>query len=55
MAKDSAPLTDAEHAATFPPGTPHSVINAFKEPVDTKPADPREAVKEEKKGKKDDA
>lgn len=54
MAKTSdKPLTDAEHAATFPPGTPHSVINAFRESVDTKPADPREAVKEEKK--KDEA
>jgi hypothetical protein len=43
-------LANAKHAATFPPNTPHSVINQFKEPVEpVKPADPRETPKEKKK------
>jgi len=46
-------LKNAKHAATFPPNTPHSLINQFaEEPEKVLPADPREVEKETKKSKK---
>jgi hypothetical protein len=45
---DEKGLQNARHAATFPPNTPHSVINAFEGHVDTDTvgyADPRNAEK----------
>lgn len=50
-------LENAKHARTFPPDTPHSVINSFEGHKDVdviEYADPREAEKESKKSKKED-
>lgn len=51
---DEEQLKRAKHAATFPPNTPHGVINQFADEIPpVKPADPREAEKETKKEKKE--